>query len=241
MSNVPQKKEKRTNDAKEDSRSSGVAAEDRQRTATQEIEPSEYTLDIGRNLVTTVRGIVFDIEGLGFLGIQNVDHPLIDGALYDENGLEAIKIEKNIYALSSDVWDIEYVGKTLTFRNAPRNIFAKLVFDAENQTISLRANFTLRDELQIRITDTGIFANQFRLAAENMILNSEVGIFITSEVISLPAIVTRSSVHRSIFSQMNKIAVLNAMDCCNNLFHGCTCCFAWSTQFLERLVPTARS
>ena len=212
-----------------------AASGSRERTATERIEQTHYTLYIGNNVVKMFAGTVFDIEGLGSFSVSNVHQPQIDGVLYDENGIEAITIKENVYSLSSDVWDIEYVGKILTFRNGPRKVFAKLAFDAERQLIALKADFYIRPKIRVRITDDGIFVNAIRLAAANIIRGGTTGIVITSSPVLLPARLRGAHIYESLFSRISGIAALDSTDCCGNLFDGCQVCFVWTTQFLERI------
>ncbi len=102
-----------------------------QRTGPDDIERKDYFIEIGTNLIRSCHNKAFSIHGFGDLSI-NYDHgSLINANLYDANGEKAIEIINNEYTLCKSTWDIEWEGKELTFRNRPRDVFAKLIFNVD--------------------------------------------------------------------------------------------------------------
>jgi len=208
--------------------------DNRSRTSADEIPPQFYTLDIGSNIVQTFAGLAFTIYEFGALWIIFKEYPMINAVLMDKNGEKAIEIAENNYTLCSNTWDIEYVGKTLTFRNGPRMIFASITFDVGNKVILLRGNIELSNGVRIKITDTGIFADQQLLASGNKISQSGAGLTITDQPIEHPYWVS-GTVSHNLFYGINAIAVLNSRECKNNIFGKCQCCFVWTKSFLDNL------
>ncbi len=211
----------------------GEAAK-RNRTLPDEISFAPYILDVGGNLITSFSGVPLSITNFCYVQVKYGKFPLIDAVFLNENGNTAIKIEENVYTLGCDTWDIEYVGNSLTFRNGPGKMFAKLVFEANQGTIRIRCNVKLRDGVRVKVNDDGIFANDLLLLKENRVTQCKVGMVITDGEVG-PALLNNSHVSDNFFYNNCGIGALNCHECSNNTFIKCDWAFAWTENFLREL------
>jgi len=207
----------------------------RGRTSPDEIPPQIYSLDIGSNFIKSFSGLAFSILNFGTLEILFKGKPMINAEILNENGDKAIEIKENNYTLCASTWDIEYVGKTLTFRSGPREIFASITFDVEQKFIKLRGNAELRNGIKIKIGDHGIWANQLLLARYNLIESCSEGLIITNKPIQLPAAICGAHVMDCNFKGLDGIAVVNSTNCECNTVGACRIGFLWTESSLEQI------
>lgn len=209
-----------------------MVSESAPRTSPDYIPPQNYSLDIGGNIVENfVGGCVFQIWDFGHVDIVFDDVPLISAVINDSAGQNALVIEKNLYTFSSQVWDIEYVGKTITFRNGPRDVFCSITIDPEVPRITFRANLVLSNGVRIQINDDGIYANKKLLAARNLIVNTGAAITIAGAPIKRPY-AFRGHVFRNTISGIAGISGLNTASCEGNIMHRCELAFVWTLDYL---------
>lgn len=60
---------------------------------------------------------------------------LLLNAVFYRNGVPIFVISDNEFVYSTEMWDIEFVGRTLTVREAHRKIMLKITFDVSNNQV----------------------------------------------------------------------------------------------------------
>jgi len=204
------------------------------RTSSDNLPIQPYSLNIGGNVINTINGLVFNICEFGWMVIRFSNYPLIYAEILDENGERAVEIRENNYTLCARTWDIEYVGKILTFRNGPRKIFASLMFDIENRSISVSGNIKLSNDVRIKIQDNGIYADDQLLAHGNQFLDCGAAIIITDQPVMGPYLFSGRLIGNIMFQNAG-IAGLNSIECKDNHFFRCQIGFVWTKEFLSNL------
>ena len=82
------------------------------------------------------------VDGHPLIYLKYVDgHLLLNIFLYNECNELVLRIEDNELVHSSDVWDITFVGQSLTMRSEPRSIHVVLTFDVPNEVVVERGIF----------------------------------------------------------------------------------------------------
>lgn len=82
------------------------------------------------------------IDGVPLLGFVLGDgHLLLNLNLFDESNSLILQISNNALAYRPLPWDIELVGRTLTVRQAHRQILVEITFDPPNRIVVSRGRF----------------------------------------------------------------------------------------------------
>lgn len=201
-------------------------------TETDSFEAIPYRLDIGGNIVSAFPGgLGFRIDGFGFLEFKMGRVPKINAEILKPDGSPAIKITEGEYKLYSDTWDIEYAGNTLTFRNAPREIFASITIDTNTQELKIRGVVGLTDGIDLRITDDGIFVKDIIVARSNIVEATECALLITKDLPNTGAMLLYSHMDSSIVHGIDGVSCFNCV-VNRNVMHACTYAFVWTPDYL---------
>jgi len=62
-------------------------------------------------------------------------HLLLTVQLFDEDNELLVQVVDNELVFSTEEWDVEFVGRTLTVRSAPRNIFVGMTFEPPSRIV----------------------------------------------------------------------------------------------------------
>ena len=212
------------------------------RTSAEPLSRENYTLSLGNNSIQSLSGTAFYISGFGEFKFQFQDgHSLINAYILDKFGVKAIDIQDSQITLHKKTWDIEWVGQTLTFRNKPRDIFAKLKIDPDNKLLTLHGNLKIGSNLTLKIKGDGIYLNRILLAKNNNINGSKLGLSITKEKIIFPAIFDNkfgpgTVIEESTLMNTSGIAILNKKNLSDLNFDHCDVALAWDKPFLKSLI-----
>ena len=206
-----------------------------------DLQVEYYSLRIGSNVIHSVHGFIFDIEGYGRLAIVHKGMPLINGYICDSNGGKVIVIEDNNYSLSCESWDVEYVGKRLRFRSAPGEIFCEIKIDVIKKEIEVNGFFRLDDDTKINITKGGIYANKNLLAKDNMIMESKAGIVVTSTPPNMSVAFPGGQTKGNMCHGYEGIAFGNTCNSTGNVAARCNIGFLWTPNFLAHLAKAEQA
>lgn len=198
-------------------------------------------LVVGNNTIESFNGKLISILEKDFFEIRIEDNELlINEEFYNQDGEAIFTIEDNLYKCHiENVWDFEFVGKTITIRSKAYDINLKLTLDAANNQIKLLGKIYLDKEKYLNIKDTGIFFNTICLLDDCFIGKSnEYGIRVLDNIDSIKGSIGFSKckgvygggmVGNFSFAAANTIEV-----------HKCTVSeaktgFAWSRDFFKEL------
>lgn len=132
-----------------------------------------------------------------FSFILDDGHLLLDANIFDENNELVFVIRKNQLLYSTELWDIQFVGKTLTIREKMRKILLNIIFDTPNKVIIDKARLLCNGvELLIK-KDQLLVNNQTSIFERCTFENCQGGIVIGSEPqISMSVGIRMSGINR---------------------------------------------
>ncbi len=100
--------------------------------------------------------VPISVDGIPLIGfILGDDHLLLNLVIFDEFNKRVIHIKNNQLYYSTDPWDIQLVGTTLTVREAHRKILIEIEFNPPNKVIINRGRF-LCNGVEILVRPTNI-------------------------------------------------------------------------------------
>jgi hypothetical protein len=123
---------------------------------------SEAHIEIGGNSFTcTDQGygtamVPISVDGTPLIGLVLADgHLLLNLVIFDEFNVPVLHIKNNQLFYSTEAWDIQLVGTTLTVREAHRKILAEIDFQPPSKVVISRGRF-LRNGVEILVRPTNI-------------------------------------------------------------------------------------
>ena len=112
--------------------------------------------------------------------------------LYDEKNTLILKILENQLSYKVDIWDIEFEGKTLTIRQASRNILIVIEFETPNK-IKFTKGRILYNNCELTIKEKEVKINGvFQSIGENLTLTGRIGMKIGKNMDDLPGLISIS-------------------------------------------------
>lgn len=106
--------------------------------------------------------------------IYEEGHLLLNVLLLDEFNHLVLQIQDNQLLYSVDVWDITFIGKTLTFREKHRKILFEIIFEPPNKVIINKGRI-LFNGVEIVITPDFAITNNGHLSIGNKFIQNKVG------------------------------------------------------------------
>ncbi len=167
-------------------------------------EGNSCELHLGNALSWFAQGETFEamplvVWGVPLIRISAADrHLFLDLLILENDETPLLKIVKNELVMSTDVWDIAFIGNTLTLRLASRDILCEVEFSPPGKVVVRRGFFFARG-LGISLDDSGLIALNGLLHVHGMTQTGvkPVGVAMGSSVENMPAIVMRQIDTRS--------------------------------------------
>lgn len=120
------------------------------------------------------------------------DQIFLNVSLYDDENKLILKIQENQLSYKVDVWDIEFVGKTLTIRQASRNILIVIEFETPNK-INFRKGRILYNNIELLINEKEVKINgAFQSFGSYLTLVGRIGMKIGKNMEDLPGLISIS-------------------------------------------------
>lgn len=208
--------------SKDDIRKYRDAARSRPSTAWERLFVEPRLLDVGSNECFTT-DYFFVVAGRHWLGAKAASsEPLLQGRITDENGRALAEIINGQISFSSDNWDVEFTGREIIIRNAPRSILLRLTLSSDSKGIVLRGRPPLYDDSRLDIQDDGIYYRGNLLARSCTAYNLRCALFV----------VERDSDPMPLAGFLN---AYNAEECIVHNSGPDAAGFVWSNDFLKSL------
>lgn len=193
-------------------------------------------ISLGNNDISMSKGTPFFIHGFGEIRFEYNNGILLSGYFLDGKGKPAIIFEDNEYIVSVDVWDLEYVGHTLTFRDAIRKVFVSIEFDIASGTLKITGNIDIGCKQRLYIKNEGIFLGDVLLASHNSMYQCTVGgIFVINEPLQHKAWFAEVAPVHNTFVGLHEIALLNCKGAQSNVLQSCQFAMMWEFEWLKNL------
>ncbi|WP_231733100.1 MULTISPECIES: cell division protein [Colwellia] len=146
---------------------------------------STVTIEIGSNTFTCqdqgygTAMVPISVDGTPLIGLILADeHLLLNLVIFDEFNSPVLHIKNNQLYYSTESWDIQLVGTTLTVREAHRKILIEIKFCPPNKVIINRGRF-LRNGVEILVRPKNILiTNNSFLISGNSVTNCFGGLII---------------------------------------------------------------
>lgn len=107
------------------------------------------------------------VDGTPLIGLILADgHFLLNLVVFDEFNNPILHIKNNQLFYSTDPWDIQLVGTTLTVREAHRKILIEIEFKPPNKVVINRGRF-LRNGVEILVRPTNILITNNAMVLQN--------------------------------------------------------------------------
>ncbi len=182
---------------------------------------NKFKLILGNNIIEQAENHLYNIMDKDFFSICTINNDfLINAKFHDKEGNTALIIENSEYSFSTNIWDIQYEGQNIIFRNKLYDIFLNISLDYENQRIVLYGKFYIDKNNFIKIDSKGIFLNRILLISNCITTNAtEIGLCITDSL-----------------KPWKKIAFYNCLNCSNSRQEGWQVGFFWKYDFLMKNV-----
>jgi hypothetical protein len=143
------------------------------------------TIEIGSNTFTCqdqgygTAMVPISVDGTPLIGLILADgHLLLNLVIFDEFNSPVLHIKNNQLYYSTESWDIQLVGTTLTVREAHRKILIEIKFCPPNKVIINRGRF-LRNGVEILVRPKNILiTNNSFLISGNSVTNCFGGLII---------------------------------------------------------------
>ena len=145
----------------------------RKNTEPYKLNIEKCALILGNNLIETFPGTLFNILNKSYISaeIEN-DNYLFSGKVINKDGNTAFELNENEITFYSSIWDIEFAGKTIEFRNKLRDLFLKIIIDPNESRLTIYGNFQLDESKVISINKNGVFINNKMLISECKSINN---------------------------------------------------------------------
>jgi hypothetical protein len=96
------------------------------------------------------------VQGIPLIGVSVADgHFLLDVLLLEDDQTPLLKIVKNELVITTGQWDVEFIGRTLSLRNAPRQITLEIELTPPSRLAIKRGFFYARGSA-IRVDPSSI-------------------------------------------------------------------------------------
>ncbi len=180
----------------------------------------DYKIILGNNEFHTQSGYIFRILNKDYFQIQSVlGNLIVNCAIWNKSDQLAFRIINNEYSQNAEIWDINNIGNTTTFRNSRNDIFLKITFDGEHRQIRILGKLYLDENTYLWIKETGIYLNGKLLANNCTVQNiSGNGLIIAQQ---------KSQIGSNVgFSNCTGIS--------NSFAQNCSTGFAWSLDHLHQ-------
>ncbi len=122
----------------------------------------EAHVEIGSNTFTCEEQgygtamVPISVDGTPLIGLILADgHLLLNLVIFDEFNTPVLQIKNNQLFFSTDPWDIQLIGTTLTVREAHRKILIEINFQPPNKVVINRGRF-LRNGVEILVRPNNI-------------------------------------------------------------------------------------
>lgn len=107
------------------------------------------------------------VDGIPLIGLILADsHFLLNLVVFDEFNNPILHIKNNQLFYSTEPWDIQLVGTTLTVREAHRKILIEIDFQPPNKVVINRGRF-LRNGVEILVRPTNILITNNAMVLQN--------------------------------------------------------------------------
>jgi len=146
----------------------------------------ECHLILGNNIIKSIIGNCFEVQGKDFLRINydnEAEQVVINAAFYNREENIIFSIEDNIYSTSDDSWDVELVGNRIIFREAPNKVLLTITLDGIKNLIIVKGKLYINDMYYLEINDKGIQCHGYTLMDNCQIEVCETGIMIASAAV----------------------------------------------------------
>jgi hypothetical protein len=138
------------------------------------LEGDTCEIDVGGNdfSIKTPRQhaeiVALMVDGLPLLGfVIDEGQLLFNMNLFDENNMLVLQVVRNNLRFSVALWDIEFVGRTLTIREKSRKILVKMEFNPPNRVSIIKGRFLfngveiLVDEERILVVNNAMLFERY--------------------------------------------------------------------------------
>ncbi|WP_010253977.1 hypothetical protein [Myroides injenensis] len=137
------------------------------------------------------------IDSTPIIGIILADnHFLLNLVIFDEYNKLILHIRNNELKYKVDVWDINLVARTLTIRQALRNILIEIEFITPNKVFIKRGRFLCNGVEFIISEKEGLLLNNNKIGFSDITLISQIGIIVGENRAGLPSIFGIENVKR---------------------------------------------
>tara|TARA_R110000737_G_scaffold20948_2_gene39338 strand:+ start:78 stop:863 length:786 start_codon:yes stop_codon:yes gene_type:complete len=134
------------------------------------------------------------VDNIPIIGIILADgHFLLNMLLFDEFNNIILHIKNNQLIYKTDLFDIQFISKTITIREKLRKIFIVIKFETPNTIIISKGKFLING-VEIIIDNDKILVNNSKSSFSNFTIDSQVGISIGNN--SIPSLFNMKEVKR---------------------------------------------
>ncbi|WP_139959211.1 cell division protein [Flavicella sediminum] len=137
------------------------------------------------------------IDNIPIIGVILLDgHYLLNLILFDEYNNLILHIKNNQLVLTTELFDIQLIGKTLTIREAKRKIFIVLEFKTPNEIVISRGTFLLNGVKIIINSNQILIKNTGHIIENIQVINSNLGITIGKNPGAFNSIIALDNINR---------------------------------------------
>lgn len=193
----------------------------RKQTTPRELYLEDFKLIFGNNIINSFSGNIFNILNKDYLELKtDKDSYLLNSKIYNKDGKIAFSINNSAYSCYVQIWDINFVGKTITFRNKKYDKFLEITLDGENKEIKVTGKFYIDSKNYIWIKNDGIFYKNHCLASN---CNSE------------KSLISGFTIIDKISTQVSGVGFYNCLEMYKCISKDNNVAFAWDTDFLYNI------